>query len=135
MGMAGSSPLGSELTKMQKVDQESRITIWVLLIYFHGTFSLFFKAVLTFDNKHTLLDITSECQLYHGYELFGDKKTKWCDFVLFFNNCNWLIGSPLGHSRKPKREFRHTNTNYVNQCPPATLWTVTVLSTSVLVWF
>lgn len=79
MVMAASSPVVSEQTKTKKVNQESKITIWVLLIYFHGTCSLFLKAVLTFYNKHTLLDIALGCQWYPGYKLFGEKN-KWCKF-------------------------------------------------------
>lgn len=41
-----------------------------------------FKVLLTFDSKYTLLDMTVRYQLYHGYELFEEKKNKWYKFCI-----------------------------------------------------
>ena len=41
-----------------------------------------FKSLFTFDKMYTLLDITMGYHLYHGYELFGEKKNKWHQFFI-----------------------------------------------------
>lgn len=114
---------GKSQSRIQDQDVGSiNLLSWYVLVIF--------KALVTFDKMYTLLDITMGYHLYHGYELFG-KKNKWCKF---FYKCNWLMGSYLVYSRKPKRESSGRQTQIMpllNQ-PPIAIHCFAILpSTSV----